>query len=172
MGGGWGGACLWLLPVLMEDSCPAPAPALLPSLCIPPALLADQALLLRAALGTHAHTHRHRHRHRHRHNLKQTSLSLFLSFSPLSLSRTPGGADSAEGGKGWRREGEMGWEGREGRERSLREGSGASAVGPCSRCPGRQSVAGIVQHLPACATPVGTRARVTPHCMTTSVRCH
>ena len=33
----------------------------------------------------------------------------------------------------------MGWEGREGRERSLREGRGASAVGPCRRCPGRHA---------------------------------
>ena len=48
---------------------------------------------------------------------------------------------------------------------------GADAVGPYRRCPAPQSVAGIVQHLPSCTTPVGTRARVTPHCMTVSVWC-
>ena len=48
---------------------------------------------------------------------------------------------------------------------------GADAVGPYRRCPAPQSVAGIVQHLPSCTAPVGTRARVTPHCMTVSVWC-
>ena len=102
------------------------------------------------------------------------SLSLFLS--PLSLGPP---VRPSEGRKGGGRE-DWGWEGRVGRvgrEGSLREGREAGAVCPCSPCPGRRTWPercwhrDIVPHRPACTTFVGTRARVTPHCMAVSAWC-